>query len=223
MPTARRFQRLRRVLDRRQPDLTVLLENVHKPHNFAAILRTCDAAGVFEAHAVTPEGARPALNEAVASSAGAWLSVRAWAELGAACDELAGRGFQLVAAHPGVGAVDFRAVDYTRPTALLLGQEKEGVTDQALARADLLVLIPMLGMVPSLNVSVAAALLLYEAARQREAAGLYRAPRLDARVYHETLIEWLHPDVADYCRRRGLPFPDLDEDGCVARLPGPPA
>ena len=215
MTTARRFRRLQSVLDLRQPDLTVLLENVHKPHNFAAILRTCDAVGMFEAHAVTPEGARPALNEAVTSGAGAWLSVRAWAELGAACDELGGRGFQLVAAHPAPGAVDFRAVDYTRPTALLLGQEKEGVTDQALARADLLVLIPMLGMVPSLNVSVAAAVILFEAQRQRTAAGLYDQPRLDPEVYRATLFEWAWPVLADRCRAAGVPYPALGEDGTV--------
>ncbi len=217
MTTARRFRRLRSVLDRRQPDLTVLLENVHKPHNFSAILRTCDAVGVFEAHAVTPEGARPALNEAVASNAGGWLSVRAWAELGAACDELAGRGFQLVAAHPGIGAVDFREVDYTRPTALLLGQEKDGVTDAALARADLRVVIPMLGMVPSLNVSVAAAVILFEAQRQRAAAGLYDRPRLDPETYRATLFEWAWPALAERCRAAGMPYPELDEEGNVAR------
>lgn len=215
MTTPRRFRRLRSVLDRRQPDLTVLLENVHKPHNFAAVLRTCDAVGVFEAHAVTPEGARPALNEAVASSAGAWLAVRAWADLGAACDALAARGFQLVAAHPAPGAVDFRAADYTRPTALLLGQEKEGVTAEALARADVLVAIPMLGMVPSLNVSVAAAVILFEAQRQRAAAGLYDRPRLDPATYRATLFEWAWPVLAARCRAAGMPYPELGEDGGV--------
>jgi tRNA (guanosine-2'-O-)-methyltransferase len=129
----------------------------------------------------------------------------------------------VVAAHVTASARDFRAEDYTRPTALLLGAELEGVSAPALALADATVAIPLLGMVPSLNVSVAAALLLYEAERQREAAGLYRSPRLAPRLYHETLIEWLHPEVADYCRRRGLPFPQLDEDGCVTGLAGPPA
>ena len=215
MTTARRFRRLKSVLDRRQPDLTVLLENVHKPHNFAAVLRTCDAVGVFEAHAVTPEGARPALHRAVTSSAGAWLRVRAWADLRAACDDLGGRGFQLVAAHPAPGAVDFRAVDYTRPTVLVLGQEKDGVTAEALARADRLVAIPMLGMVPSLNVSVAAAVILFEAQRQRAAAGLYDRPRLDPETYRTTLFEWAWPVLAERCRAAGLSYPELDEDGSV--------
>lgn len=215
MTTARRFARLEAVLDRRQPDLTVLLENVHKPHNFAAIVRTCDAVGVFEAHAVTPAGARPALHRAVAAGAGRWLRVRAWDDLGAACDALAAGGFQLVAAHPAPGAVDFREVDYTLPTALLLGQEKEGVTAEARARVDRLVAIPMLGMVPSLNVSVAAAVILFEAQRQRAAAGLYGRSRLDPETYRTTLFEWAWPVLAERCREAGIPYPELDEDGSV--------
>jgi tRNA (guanosine-2'-O-)-methyltransferase len=216
MTTARRFHRLRRVLDRRQPDLTVLMENVHKPHNLAAVLRTCDAVGVFEAHAVTPDATRPALHRAVTSSAGKWLRVRPWSGLGAASDHLHGAGFQLVAAHPSAGAVDFRSLDYTRPTALVLGQEKHGVTAEAVARADRLVVIPMLGMVPSLNVSVAAAVILFEAQRQRTAAGLYRESRLDAELYRTTLFEWAHPVLAERCRAAGMPYPPLDEGGGVA-------
>lgn len=215
MTTSRRFRRVRSVLDRRQPDLTVLLENVHKPHNFAAVLRTCDAVGVFEAHAVTPEGAQPALHRAVTGSAGKWVRVRPWETLGPACDALAERGYQLVAAHPAPGAVDFREVDYTRPTAVVLGQEKEGVTAEAVARADRLVVIPMLGMVPSLNVSVAAAVILFEAARQRAAAGLYERSRLDPETYRTTLFEWAHPTLAERCREHGEPYPELDEEGEV--------
>lgn len=215
MTTRRRFQRVRSVLDRRQPDLTVLMENVHKPHNFAAVLRTCDAVGVFEAHAVTPEGARPALNRAVTSGSGKWVRVHAHAEVTAACDELADRGFQLLAAHPARRAVDFRQVDLTRPTAVLLGQEKDGVSAAALARAETLIVIPMLGMVPSLNVSVAAALILFEAQRQRTAAGLYRRPRLDAETYRTTLFEWAYPTLAERCRRDGMAYPELAEDGSL--------
>lgn len=216
MTTPRRFRRLRCVLDRRQPDLTVLMENVHKPHNLAAVLRTCDAVGVLEAHAVTPEATRPALHGAVTASAGKWLPVRPWAALGPACDHLRGAGFQLVAAHPAAGAVDFRSVDYTRPTALVLGQEKEGVSAEAVARADRLVVIPMLGMLPSLNVSVAAAVILFEAQRQRAAAGLYERSRLDPERHRATLFEWAHPVLAERCRAAGMPYPALDEEGGVA-------
>ena len=77
----------------------------------------------------------------------------------------------------------------------------------------------MRGLAASLNVSVAAALFLYEAARQREAAGLYAQCRLSTAQFSETLFEWSHPDIAARCRRRGLPYPALTADGDLATNP----
>ena len=213
MTTPRRFHRVRSVLDRRQPDLTVLLEGVHKPHNLSAVLRTCDAVGVFEAHAVTPDGELPILNDAVTSGTGKWVRMRTYPELYEALDTLRERGFQVLAAHPVAGAIDFRDADYTRPTAVLLGEEKDGLTAAATARADRLIAVPMLGMVASLNVSVAAALILFEAQRQRSAAGLYDRSRLDPEIYRATLFEWAYPVLAERCREHGAPYPDLDDEG----------
>lgn len=209
----RRFHRLRSVLDRRQPDLTVLLEQVHKPHNLSAVLRSCDAAGVWELHAVAPEReVRPA--SAVSQGTGKWIGVVSHRTVTEAARALREAGFTLWAAHPGRGALDYREVDYTGPTALLFGQEKDGVTEEALELADGRLVIPMEGMVASLNVSVAAALVLYEARRQREAAGLYEGgSRLDPEIYRRTLFEWAYPGLAKLCRRRGVPYPELDEDG----------
>lgn len=215
MATRRRLERIRAVLDRRQPDLTVVLEGVHKPHNFSAVLRSCDSVGVFEAHAVTPAGAKPELNEAVTSGTGKWLRARWHPAIGPVLDELRGRGFQLLAAHPGEGAIDFRAADYTRPTAILLGQERDGLTAGALACADLRVAIPMAGMAASLNVSVAAALILFEAQRQRAAAGLYERRRLDDATYRRMLFEWAFPVLAERCRRHGVAYPEVAEDGSL--------
>lgn len=213
-----RFRRLREVLDRRQPDLTVLMERVDKPHNFSAILRNCDAVGVLEAHAVPP---RHGLDLSQATSAGTdkWVAVRRHPDADAAARHLKGRGFTLVAAHPAADALDYREVDFTAPTALLMGAELHGLSDEALARADIRVSVPMEGMVRSLNVSVATALLLYEARRQREAAGMYAGPRLDPDAYRRLLFEWAHPRLARDYRDRGEPYPDLDEEGTV-RAPG---
>ena len=217
--TPQRLARLRRVLDHRQPDLTVLLDNVHKPHNFSAVLRSCDAVGIFEANAVWPDPRlRP--HRLVASGAAKWVKVRTHGDITIASEALHAEGFRLVAAHPGAGSRDYRKVDYTRPSALLLGAELEGLSDAALAVADERVHVPMLGMVRSLNVSVAAAVILFEARNQRIQAGLYESSRLDRVCYARTLFEWAHPEVADYCNRHGFDYPELDEEGeIVGGLP----
>ncbi len=194
----------------RQPDLTVLLENVHKPHNVSAVVRSADAVGLWQVHAVVPEGGLP-MHHLTAGGSKRWMNIRAYPDLSSSLSALPEA--QLLAAHPGEKAVDFREVDFTRPTAVLFGQEKDGLTEAALAAADRQIAIPMVGMVASLNVSVAAALVLFEAQRQRAAAGLYDESRLDPELFRATLFEWCYPKIADYCRRRGAVYPELDEDG----------
>ena len=213
--TAERIQRLRHVLGRRQPDLTVLLDNVHKPHNLSAILRSCDAVGVLRVHAVWPNPrVRP--SNAVAGGSGKWVPVRTHGRIEDAIETLRGQGFEVLAAHLSERAVDFREVDYTRPVCLLMGAELFGVSNRAAELADRHVVIPMQGMVESLNVSVAAATVLFEAQRQRLQAGFYDRPRLEPEVYERMLFEWAQPKVADYCRRKGLAYPSLDVDGDAA-------
>ena len=212
MPTPKRFHRLRAVLDRRQPDLTVLMEDVQVPRNLAAVLRSCDAVGVFEAHAVWP-GGRLKISRPASGGNRKWLPVRKHRTLAAALARLKAGGLRVLAAHPTPEAVPFRAVDYTLPTALLVGNEDLGLTPEALAAADGVVTVPMEGMGTSLNVSVAAALILFEAQRQRREAGLYDRPRLPPETYARTLFEWAWPEIAAQCRRRRLPYPALGADG----------
>lgn len=213
--TPRRFARLRAVLDRRQPDLTVVLDDVHNAHNVSAIVRTCDAVGVFEVHAVTREP-RFRLKAKSAKGAHRWVALRIHPDLEAAVAVVRASGSTLLAAHPTPGATDFRAIDLTRPTAVLLGTELEGLSAAALAHCDGAIHIPMLGAGTSLNVSVAAALVLFEAQRQRAAAGLYDRPRLEPASQAATLFEWCHPRLAAFCRKKGLPYPPLDDDGALA-------
>lgn len=209
--TATRFHRIRAVLERRQPDLTVVLENVHKPHNLAAILRTADAVGIFEAHAVAPDGA---VRTSVESAGGTdkWIDVKVHRTTEAALDAVRASDHQLLAAHP-EDAEDYRDVDFTRPTALILGQEKDGLTKAAAEAADRRISVPMAGFVTSLNVSVAAAVILFEAQRQRATAGLYESSRLPRELFETKLFEWTYPKLADLCRRRGEAYPRLDQDG----------
>ena len=212
--TPERYRRIVTVLQRRQPDLTVILEGVHKPHNLSAIQRSCDAAGVLEAHAIAPE--RPyRVHKATASGSARWVEVHSHASTEAAIGLLRRTGHRIYAAHLSPTAVDFRAPDYTRPTAFLLGTEKYGVSERALALADTHVVIPMYGMVASLNVSVAAALLLYEAQRQRQAAGLYDRCRLAPDRYRSLVFRWGYPRLARRFDALGLPYPDIGEDGRI--------
>ncbi|MDH3413267.1 MAG: tRNA (guanine-N2)-dimethyltransferase, partial [Gammaproteobacteria bacterium] len=179
---------------------------------FSAIVRSCDAVGAFEAHAVWPNP-RLKPNHMSSGGAGKWVRIQAHPNLDTAVEILRGKGMQIIAAHLNERARDYRQVDFTRPTAILLGAELAGVSAEGLKHADFNVSISMAGMVESLNVSVAAAVLLFEARQQREAAGLYSRSRLDPEIYQRTLFEWCHPDVAAYCRRGNRPYPALDEHG----------
>ena len=212
----RRFERLKAVLDRRMADLTVVVEQVEKPHNLSAILRTCDAVGVLEAHAVCRQGRLPTFNS-TAQGSQKWVPLRVHESIGGALATLKAQGFRLVGTHLGVEAVEYDACDYTGPTAFVLGAEKWGLSAEAAALVDQAVFIPMGGMVQSLNVSVAAATLLFEALRQRRAAGLVpeRGEGLPAERYSAQLFEWDYPEVAAWCRREGRPYPLLDEEGAI--------
>ncbi|GIW30015.1 MAG: tRNA (guanosine(18)-2'-O)-methyltransferase [Meiothermus sp.] len=201
--TPERLARIRAVLDKRQPDLTVLMERVHKPHNFSAILRSCDAVGVLEAHAIPAKHGIPNLEEAedlslkgktfneTSGSAAKWVGLQLHADTASAFAHLKARGFQVLAAHFSERAVDYRQADYTRPTCILLGTEKWGVSPEAAELADAHILIPMVGMVQSLNVSVAAAVILFEAQRQRLQAGFYERVRLAPEQYEAVLQSWM--------------------------------
>lgn len=212
--TPERFRKLQTILRRRQPDLTLLMDNVHKPHNLSAIVRSCDAVGVFEIHAVSRLPRVRARKDA-ASGAGKWVKIKRHADLSSAHTELKQANMQILAAHLSGSAMDFRDIDYTRPTAIMLGAELDGVSETGLQLADQHIIIPMLGMVSSLNVSVAAALILFEAQHQRKAAGMYDVQQLDPLTYATTLFEWTHPKLAALYQRKRIPYPSLDEDGNI--------
>ena len=205
MTDARRA-RVRAVLEKRQPDLTVLLEHVHKPHNLSAILRSCDAVGVLEAHAVALGGRVPTFNE-TSASADKWVPLHQHADAPTAIATLRERGFRVIATALTDTARDYRDIDYTRPTCLLLGAERWGVNPETVAMCDETIIVPMRGMVQSLNVSVAAAVVLFEASRQRQAAGLYDHPRLPESRMARLEYEWLYPREAALLRERGEDYP----------------
>src|SRR5690606_14244040 len=170
--TPQRLERIEHTLSLRQPDLTVLTDEVHKDRNLSAIVRSCDAFAVPVAHCVwLGEQYRVRRNHSAGS--GNWVDIHTHPDIGTAIQTLQQQGFRVCAAHFSERARDYRDYDFTQPTALLLGSEKTGVSAQAAALADEHLVIPMHGMVQSFNVSVAAALLLSEAQRQRQQAGMF--------------------------------------------------
>lgn len=225
--TERRYRRIQGVLRHRQPDLTLLAEDVHKPHNLSAMLRTADAVGVGVVHATHPTGGVATFN-ATSASAEKWVDLRVHATLQGALAAVRAQGMRVYAAHLADDAVDFRDVDYAGPTCVVFGNEKHGVSAAAAVAADARIVIPMLGMVQSLNVSVATAVVMFEAQRQRRAAGAYAAPRLTAAERDAFAIRWLHPRAAARLAAAGIPLPPPDPDGALpdhlravlARLPG---
>jgi tRNA (guanosine-2'-O-)-methyltransferase len=211
-----RFARITSMLDRRQPELTVLLERVHKPHNLAAIVRTADAIGVSDVHATWEDKAMRLAGNKSATGSQNWVNVHSHETTADAIQALRDQGMQIIATNLSDTAVDFREVDYTKPTAILLGQEKHGISDEALSLADQDVIIPMVGMCQSLNVSVASALILYEAQRQRAEAGMYDGEcRLAAEESHRILFEGGHPIFTKLCKEKNLPYPPLDDEGQI--------
>ncbi|MBP2169073.1 tRNA (guanosine-2'-O-)-methyltransferase [Erwinia toletana] len=213
---AQRFARIREMLAARQHDLTVCMEQVHKPHNVSAVIRTADAVGVHEVHAVWP-GHRMRTMVSSAAGSNSWVQVKTHATIGEAVGQLKAQGMQILATHLSDSAVDFREIDYTRPTCILMGQEKTGITQQALDLADQDIIIPMIGMVQSLNVSVASALILYEAQRQRQNAGMYNrsSSTLDYAEQQRLLFEGGYPVLARVAKHKGLPYPLINDDGEV--------
>jgi len=212
--TPERHQRIKDMLDQRQPDLTVCMEGVHKTHNLAAVVRTADAIGVSDVHAIW-KNERMRVSGGSAAGSQNWIDVHSYTNTADAIAELKKQNMQVLVTNLSDSAVDFREIDYTKPTAIILGQEKFGASEIALELADQDIVIPMVGMVQSLNVSVACSVVLYEAQRQRQLAGMYNKPRLSEERRQRVLFEGGHPIFAQACQRKGLPYPQIDEDGQI--------
>ncbi len=212
--TPERHQRIKDLLDQRQPDLTVCMEGVHKTHNLAAVVRTADAIGVSDVHAIW-KNEKMRLSGGSAAGSQNWIDVHNYDNTADAIAELKKQNMQVLVTNLSPTAVDFREIDYTKPTAIILGQEKFGASKTALELADQDIVIPMVGMVQSLNVSVACSVVLYEAQRQRQLAGLYNTPRLPEERRQRILFEGGHPIFAKACQRKGLPYPQIDEEGQI--------
>ena len=193
MPTDERIARVTKVLSCRQPDLRVVLEDVTNTHNANAVLRTCDAAGVLNVDIIAAGGDPLPINKAITTRADKWLELRYYPTAVNCLAKLKGEGFRIAATHLGPGAVPYDQLDYTGPTAIVFGNEKEGLSAGALELADVKIRVPMFGMVQSLNLSVSVGVILYEAVRQRTARGYFNEPRLTPEELLNYISRWLEP------------------------------
>ena len=183
---------MREVLERRHDDLVVVIENVHDAHNASAILRSCDAFGVGRVALVYTDQEFPKISHGVAGQVDKWLEIERYESAEECVASLHDEGITVYATRLTDDAQPYLDVDFTRPSAIVLGNEHSGCSDEMIAAADGSLIIPMVGFVGSLNVSVAAAVMLAEMARQR--AGI--APQWTARK--DSLQQaWLARESAD--------------------------
>jgi tRNA (guanosine-2'-O-)-methyltransferase len=193
MRTEQRLARIRSVLTKRQPDLTVVMENIHDPHNVSAMLRSCDAVGVFQVQLLYTQDEFPDIgNVGKKSSASAkkWVDRRRFSSPEECFSKLKQEGFKIFATRLDERAVSLYDMDLTRKVAFVFGNEHRGVSDEAAKFADENVQIPMVGMIQSLNVSVACAVTLFEAARQRLQTGGYGSSKFSNENFERLAKEW---------------------------------
>ena len=210
----RRFQRIKNVLNSRMGDLTVLIEGVNKPHNLSAIIRTCDAAGVFQANFICDNSKVKTFNS-TAQGSQKWVKLRNHESYSKATNTLRQEGFKLYGTSLNENSIDYRDLDFTKNTCFVLGAEKWGLSKELITQVDESIYIPMNGMVQSLNVSVAGAILLFEAIRQRKNKNLipFEGEGLNQKEYKKNLFEWTYPELIDSYKKSDKDYPFLDKDG----------
>src|SRR5450755_3744555 len=189
--TPEREQRLKNVLDKRQDDLTVVLENVFDPHNISAVMRTCDAVGIQDIHVLnTKISKHKKWGTRSSSSAAKWLTIHQHSDASLCFAELRKKYPLILTTHLSSSSVSLYNIDFTGPVALIFGNEHDGVSEEIRELADGNFIIPQVGMIRSLNISVACAISLYEAFRQKYAVSHYEKIKLPDSEYRKLLKQW---------------------------------
>lgn len=189
--TPERKERLLTVLHKRQPDITVVLENVFDPHNISAVMRTCDAVGIQEIFVLSnrvPPHKKWGFKSS--SSAEKWLTVHQFTDPMACIKAVKMKYKRILTTHLSSDAIPMHDINFTDPIALVFGNEHDGVSEEIRNMADGNFIIPQVGIIKSLNISVACAVTLYEAFRQKSKAGHYANPALPEQQIHELFASW---------------------------------
>ena len=189
--TNERREKIESVLSKRQNDLTVVLENVFDPHNISAVMRSCDAVGIQEIYVLNTKIPRhKKWGPRSSSSAAKWLTVHQFENTNECFMQLRSRYSTILTTHLSSDAVSLYQLDLTKSVALVFGNEHSGVSEEIIQLADGNFMIPQVGMIRSLNISVACAVSLYEAFRQKNHAGHYEKQKLDAEDYSTLYTQW---------------------------------
>jgi len=189
--TEQRKEKILSVLKHRQPDLTVVIENIHDPHNVSAMLRSADAVGALEVQLVYSNEQFPKLGEKSSASAKKWMARRTFTSIRDCYNQLRNDDFTIYASHFGKKSKSLYKLNLTKKVALVFGNEHRGVSNEATTLADETFWIPMVGMIQSLNVSVACAIALYEAFRQRVMIGQYKKSQLTPKEIQTLFDHWV--------------------------------
>lgn len=189
--TPQRHNRLTSVLSRRQPDITVVLENVFDPHNISAVMRTCDAVGIQDVYILNDRiPPHKKWGHRSSSTAADWLTIHQFTDAEECLVEIRKRYGKIYATHLGDDSVDVFKLDLTESVALVFGNETFGVSAGIRSYSDTNFMIPQVGVIKSLNISVACAVTLYEAFRQKWMKGHYLQPRMSETGFQHLRKHW---------------------------------
>jgi tRNA (guanosine-2'-O-)-methyltransferase len=192
--TPERRDKILDVLHKRQPNLTVVMENVDDPHNISAVMRTCEAVGIQDIFVLTTKiHPHKKFGPKSSSSAAKWLTIHQYTDTAECVAELRKRYRKIYTTHLATDAVGLYEIDFTQSTALVFGNEHDGVSEEIRALADGNFIIPQMGIIQSLNISVACAVSIYEAMRQKTAAGHYNQPSLSEERMDALMAQWELP------------------------------
>lgn len=189
--TEKRIEKIKWVLSKKQPSLRVVIENIHDPHNVSAIFRTCDAAGIPKVSLLYYTEKFPKIGKKSSASAYKWVEREKFKTVEDCYDQLKKEKFVIYASSLNADSKILYDLDFTKKTAIVFGNEHRGLSKEAEELADERFYIPMYGMVQSLNVSVSAAITIYEALRQRSLKGLYEKSELTSKELKKLMDEWV--------------------------------
>jgi tRNA (guanosine-2'-O-)-methyltransferase len=193
--TPERYNRMLSVIKNRQTNLTVVMENVNDPHNISAVMRTCDAVGIQDIYILNTKIAKhDYFGVKSSSSAAKWLTVHQFTNAQECFTALRKNYNKIYTTHLSSDAVSLYDIDFTDSVALVFGNEHDGVSEETIALADGNFIIPQLGFIKSLNVSVACAVSIYEAHRQKMAAGQYKEQAMSPERQETLLTNWCAED-----------------------------